>query len=185
MKLKLDNKRLYSIIMIACFIYSGLSLALFIFQVTSVAKVSSFESFLSEVFNTKDVYLEDILEDKNYFQTLLQYNLIEIAFYSSLVLSFLGFLITLIAGLYLLQLMKHKDIQVFKKSFIESVTTSEEKIIIQELEKNNNELTQSELVKKSGLSKVKVHRIIKRLERLKIIEKFPYGMTNKIKLKEK
>ncbi len=199
MKLKLENNKIYSIIMIACFIYSGLSLGMFVFQVTSVSKVTSFESFLFETFNTQDIHMEDILNDENYLQNLFQYNIIEITFYINLVLSLLGFLISLVAGIYLLKLIKDKEsrtrykeiktkkeeVKEFKEDFIESVTMPEEKIVIQELKKNNNELTQSELVKKSGLSKVKIHRIIKRLEKLKIIEKLPYGMTNKIKLKEK
>ena len=58
----------------------------------------------------------------------------------------------------------------------------DEKIVIKELERNEGELTQSDLVRKTKLSKVKVHRIIKRLESLFIVSKYPYGVTNKIKL---
>ncbi|MBI3035785.1 MarR family transcriptional regulator [Candidatus Woesearchaeota archaeon] len=60
----------------------------------------------------------------------------------------------------------------------------DEKIAIGELEKNNGALTQSELVRNTGLSKVKVHRIVKRLESLGIVKKYPYGVTNKIKLEK-
>lgn len=49
---------------------------------------------------------------------------------------------------------------------------------------NNGELTQSDLVRKTKLSKVKVHRIVKRLESLGIVSKYPYGITNKIKLEK-
>jgi uncharacterized membrane protein len=35
------------------------------------------------------------------------------------------------------------------------------------------------------LSKVKVHRIVKRLESLQIIKKYPYGLTNKIRLEKR
>jgi len=64
------------------------------------------------------------------------------------------------------------------------MTTPEEKLVIRELEDAGGELTQSELVKKTGISKVKVHRVIKRLEQLKILSKYPYGVTNKIKVEK-
>jgi len=60
----------------------------------------------------------------------------------------------------------------------------DEKIVIKELERSNGEMTQSDLVRRTKLSKVKVHRIIKRLESLGIISKYPYGITNKIKLEK-
>jgi len=60
----------------------------------------------------------------------------------------------------------------------------DEKIVIKELGRNNGELTQSDLVRKTKLSKVKIHRIVRRLETLEIISKYPYGVTNKIKLEK-
>lgn len=54
--------------------------------------------------------------------------------------------------------------------------------IIGILEKNNGELTQSELVGRSGMGKLKVSRIIRRLEAMKLVKKHPYGMTNLVVL---
>jgi len=62
--------------------------------------------------------------------------------------------------------------------------TPEEKVVIKLLKENDGELTQSELVTRTKLSKVKVHRVIKRLESLNVVSKYPYGVTNKIKLEK-
>ena len=59
----------------------------------------------------------------------------------------------------------------------------EEKLVVKLLEDNNGKLTQSELVRQSNLNKLKVSRIIKKLESSNIINKYPYGMTNNIQLK--
>jgi uncharacterized membrane protein len=60
----------------------------------------------------------------------------------------------------------------------------EEKKILNEIEKYGGTLTQSEIVKSTGFSRVKVHRIIRNLEKKKLIMKQQYGMTNKIVLKK-
>ncbi len=84
-----------------------------------------------------------------------------------------------------MDLLKKKERKKLTKSLIDTMTTPEEKLILKELEEAGGELTQSELVRNTKLSKVKVHRIIKRLEGLEIISKYPYGVTNKIKLEKK
>ncbi len=47
------------------------------------------------------------------------------------------------------------------------------------------EIMQSKIVKKTGLSKVKVSRILKELEQKGMIEKLPNGNTNLVKLDKK
>ncbi|MBI2559230.1 MarR family transcriptional regulator [Candidatus Woesearchaeota archaeon] len=100
----------------------------------------------------------------------------------ALILTFIGSLISIASGVFLIRLLREKETKELKRDVIESMVTPDEKIVITELENNNGALTQSELVKNTGLSKVKVHRIVKRLESLGIIKKYPYGLTNKIKL---
>jgi len=101
-----------------------------------------------------------------------------------LTLTFLGSLIALSAGVSLLRLLRTKETKELKRDVIESMIMPDEKNVITELERNNGELTQSDLVRKTKLSKVKVHRIVKRLESLGIVSKYPYGVTNKIKLEK-
>jgi uncharacterized membrane protein len=102
-----------------------------------------------------------------------------------LIASSSGLIISLLAGFSLIDLLKKKEKKELTKEVIDTMLTPEEKKIILLLEENNDELTQSELVARTKLSKVKISRVIKRLESLKVIGKFPYGMTNKIKLEKK
>lgn len=57
----------------------------------------------------------------------------------------------------------------------------DEAVIIKEILKER-EITQASLMKRAGMDKVKIFRIIERLKQRGIIEKKPYGKTNIIKL---
>jgi hypothetical protein len=61
---------------------------------------------------------------------------------------------------------------------------SEEQKIINALLKHKGEMNQSEILQDTKLSRVKIFRILKRLEKKEIILKKPQGMTNKIILDE-
>lgn len=98
--------------------------------------------------------------------------------------NFLGSLVSIFAGVSLIRLIRKREKKEIKKEIIDTMIMPDEKTVINELENSNGELTQSELVRKSKLSKVKVHRIIKRLESLGIVKKYPFGVTNKIKLEK-
>jgi uncharacterized membrane protein len=58
-----------------------------------------------------------------------------------------------------------------------------EMLVYNLLTNSNNGLTQSKLTLECGLSKVQVHRIVKKLEDKGLIEKHKYGATNKLFLK--
>jgi uncharacterized membrane protein len=70
----------------------------------------------------------------------------------------------------------------FEKQTVAAVLTEDESFVVAELEKNNGELTQQELGWRTNLSKVKIHRILSRLEKRKIIEKINYGKTRLIRI---
>lgn len=57
--------------------------------------------------------------------------------------------------------------------------------IVEAVIENQGEVSQSHLPEETGLSKVKVSRKLKDLERQKIIRREENGMTNKVKLEEK
>lgn len=59
----------------------------------------------------------------------------------------------------------------------------DEKIIIKSIEKADGTIFQSDLVEKSGFDKVKVTRILDRLEGRQLIERKRRGMTNVVILK--
>ncbi len=60
----------------------------------------------------------------------------------------------------------------------------EERKIIKSLIDNKGKDTQTNIVKNTGLSRVKVSRIINRLEQREIIKKIPNGMTNTVDLND-
>jgi len=62
------------------------------------------------------------------------------------------------------------------------VLPEDERIIVELLVKEKK-MEQTHIVAESGLSKVKVSRVLSRLEQRKIIEKKPLGNTNLIKLR--
>lgn len=101
-----------------------------------------------------------------------------------MITSLIGCIVSILAGLSILDLVRKKEKRELTKSIIESMTTPEEKKVILALENAGGELTQAQIVDKVGLTKVKAHRIIKHLEQMKIITKYPYGVTNKIVLEK-
>jgi uncharacterized membrane protein len=73
----------------------------------------------------------------------------------------------------------HKDVSQTLR-FLEG----EERKIITSLIDNQGENTQAEIVKNTGLSRVKVSRILSKLEQKGIIKKIPNGMTNTVALED-
>jgi uncharacterized membrane protein len=87
-------------------------------------------------------------------------------------------------GISLWQLIREKELMSVKENISSLLLAPEEKTIIEELKKSGGQLNQNQLVKRTGLSKVKVHRALVRLETRKIVKKYPYGLTNKIVLEK-
>ncbi len=87
----------------------------------------------------------------------------------------------LIAVFLIVLYAKGKD----KKNIIINSLVENEEAVVDELSKaKGNELWQKQLQIKTGLSKVKLSRLLKSLEARKVITKEQYGNTNKIKLSE-
>lgn len=80
---------------------------------------------------------------------------------------------------------KTKKIQIEKqrKPIDYSKLDKDEKIIIKAIEEANGTIFQSDLVEKSGFDKVKVSRILDKLEGRQLIERKRRGMTNVVVLK--
>lgn len=176
--------------MILCFIYGGVSLVVFAFQSYSLIQAEESQQHINERINeiNESNFVSDFQRppfEANISRRGFWGGGRTTIFYPIIIISFLGSVISILAGLSLMDLLRKKERKELTKNVIDLMTTPEEKIVIKELEENNNELTQSELVKRTKLSKVKIHRIIKRLESLKVVSKYPYGITNKIKLEKK
>tara|TARA_Y100000034_G_scaffold135400_1_gene207182 strand:+ start:806 stop:1288 length:483 start_codon:yes stop_codon:yes gene_type:complete len=100
--------------------------------------------------------------------------------------------IVLVIGLFLIFskeetkiITKTKKIHVEKqrKPIDYSKLDKDEKIIISSIEEENGTIFQSNLVEKTGFSKVKVSRILDKLEGRQITERKRRGMTNVVVLK--
>ena len=101
-----------------------------------------------------------------------------------LVYSFFGMIISALAGVAIYSQSKMKEKEGATHSTHAVKLQPDGREVVKLLQDNGGTLTQSELVKKSGMNKLRVSRIIKRLEKLNVIQKHPYGMTNNITLEQ-
>ena len=185
MKPKFKKSDWHFIVMVLCFIYGGVSLLFFVMQMSPFMGTNGmppgrgFEINILGNFSgipnpaglngTQRVFLEPEVSR---------------FFYIIIFVSLFGSFVSITAGLSLMNLLRKKERKELTKGLIDTMTTPEEKLVIRILNENGGELTQSELVRRTRLSKVRVHRVIKRLESLNIVDKYSYGLTNKIKLND-
>lgn len=171
----------HTLVMILCFVYSGIAIVLFITQFATFVQFSAQSPPWGTIASNTSAEFH-MPTNMTSFRERPYNPRINTMFYVTTILSLFGAIVSLLAGFSLLSLLKKKERKKLTKDVISTMTTPEEKLVIGELEENGGELTQSELVRRTKLSKVKVHRIVKRLESLKVVSKYPYGVTNKIKL---
>ena len=174
-----NKRRIYWTIAIICLIYGGITLLMFVFSLYFNHARTQFNPppYISNISNVPSTY--GMAKQAVIFRPMPHILPTIIS-----ILTFIGSLVSIGAGISLLKLVREKETKELKREVIDSMIMPDEKIVIRELEKNNGALTQSELVRNTALSKVKVHRIVKRLESLEIVKKYPYGITNKIKLEK-
>lgn len=128
---------------------------------------------------------------KNANSILVIYNVGAKGFNFSLILLWFFSILLIIGGFYFFLNKKHKkDIAAIKKNISsEDITKNlfdeEKKIVEVLLEHKGKEMWQKQLLLKTGLSKVKLSRKLRNLEFKEIIEKIPYGNTNKVRIKPK
>ena len=100
--------------------------------------------------------------------------------------------IVLVIGLFLI-FSKEPERIIIKKQKVEvekkrkpidySKLDKDEKIVVKKIEEANGTIFQSDLVDKSGFSKVKVSRILDKLEGRQLLERKRRGMTNVVVLR--
>ena len=165
------SNRLYWIIAILCLVYAGVSLIVFVRQLdaTHAREQRPRLGGLQRNLTANGDEVERVRS----------------SLVLSLIVNFFGMVTSLLAGISLLNLLRNRESKALTKELLDSIILPDEKLVIQSLEANGGELTQSELVKQTDLSKVKIHRIVKRLEEQGIVKKYPYGLTNKIRLEKK
>lgn len=178
------KRNFYTLIMILSLIYGGVSLLFFLMQFSVVSS----PEFASVFSNNTSSQLNDTANlsngDRPEWRQPRPPAGITNVIYPTLFISLSGSIISIMAGLSIYFLLRKKEKEELTKGMLNVILTPEEKKVIDILEKSGRELTQSDIVSRTGLSKVKVSRVIKRLESLRIVKKYQYGMTNKIVLEE-
>ena len=186
-----ESHRKENAVMILCFIYAGVSLLIFFFQVAPIIQGYGLRPELGERLGLADLnntVNRPMRQPGIPYPTPLGIVRLESRVSSFLYLlsfaSLFGTIASLLAGLSLMNLLKKKEHRELSKAIVDTMTTPDEKKVLKALEDSGGELTQSELVRQCNLSKVRVHRIVKRLEQHHVVSKYPYGVTNKIKLEQ-
>jgi uncharacterized membrane protein len=107
------------------------------------------------------------------------------------ILPFIGGILLLLSGSTLLNLSSNvlhrgyalRSREKFAKKrdkMLDLMLNEDEKKVIRLMGENSNGVLQSNLVIKSGFSKVKMHRILKKLENKDLIRRGRFGITNKV-----
>lgn len=179
--------------MILCFLFGGYSLILYLMQIYSIFWQTETvmgirregEIFPAPIFS-RELREENISNITN--ASMPPRNFVienpSSLLFSPFSITFLIMgIISLFAGFAIWNLIREKEIKSTKKAILDVFLLPEEKKVLNEIEKYGGSLTQSELTKTTGFSRVKIHRIIRNLEKKNLIMKQQYGMTNKIVLK--
>ena len=188
--------RKYAVVMILCFLFGGFSIIMYLMQVYSVFWRNDIVlplgqgniSFPAPVENF--AFRENATNETGNNTTALRRRFpneepsVMLSSPNSLMLLLTG-IVSLLAGLSLWSLIREKEIRSTKKMIFDSFLLPEEKKVLSEIEKRGGSATQSEISRNTGLSRVKIHRIIKNLEKKNLVKKQPYGMTNRIVLERK
>lgn len=185
----LHSDKKYVAIMVFCFLYGGYSILSFALQAyTSVWRVELIGFPVAGQGN--DRRIEDFNrfrpEDGNFASTARSFPQEPLAgILSPIALSwFFGGMISILAGLSIWNLIRKREIKKIKQETANNLLLPDEKKVIDALKKSDFEMAQAKLARETGLSKVQVHRAVKRLEAKGVLEKHNYGLTNKIILKK-
>lgn len=181
-KMKQDfMRKRYVIIAIICFIFggyfilSGIQEAYMISEFHTKGNFGSNESFAERNMTERNSAAnrpEDFYPDR-----FLRINEAQFPKY---ILTLFGGAVMILAGFSLFRLTKKKEIEHLREEMAGIFLLPDEKLVFDAIKMSGGELTQKEIVFKTGLSKVKVHRVLNKLEGSGIIRRYPYGMTKKI-----
>ncbi len=185
----------YVAVMILCFLFGGYSLILYLMQVYSIFWQTETvmgirregEIFPAPVFS-RELREENILNRTNMSipprKNFIIENSSSLLFSPfSITLLIMGF-ISLLAGFSIWNLIREKELKSTRKILLDTLLLPDEKKVLDMITEHDGSLTQNEIVRNTGFSRLKVHRIIKNLEKKNLIIKQQYGMTNKIILKK-
>ncbi|MAG77982.1 hypothetical protein CL616_01315 [archaeon] len=172
--MKQGETNFQNVMSIICFIYAGISLILFFVFLVVVIKGGNV------------LYINRLLSSKFPQAGMISTSILKFMATVVMSVSFFSFVVSLLSGIGL-QKKSHKEVvkevkEEENNKVSEDLLTDDEKKIVNILKDNNKSMTQSDLTKESEMSKVKIHRVLKRLEGKKVVSKYSFGMTNRIRL---
>lgn len=182
-----ESKKKYSILALLCILYAGFAMILFAGQIYTTVWIGEVNEPRIDQNNQSDMNFFDLnSRPSNGPFPRIREPMSPIAALTSpmALLLFLSGILSFFSGISIWFLVREKEIKAIKQQTATNLLLPEENKVINALRKANYELTQSKLVKETGLTKVQVHRVLKRLEAKGAIEKHGYGLTNKILLKK-
>jgi len=178
----------YVAVMVLCFLFGGFSIGSYLLQAYSAV----WQEDIGRVIRgeAREIQPMPVFNESNFTNaTAFERNRFSINPYSALVSPISLILLStgiasLLAGFAIWNLVREKEIKSTKKAMLDIFLLPEEKKVLEEIEKEGGSIRQNELVRNTGFSRVKVHRVIKNLEKKNLVMKQQYGMTNKIALKK-
>jgi uncharacterized membrane protein len=175
-----NEYRRYFAVMIICFVVGGFAITAFFIEAYTNLLGREFLGFRPRLENLTNV--TDALRRGDTVPPVPGRSLAMLSPFVFVLL--LSGIVLIIGGIALWSLTREKELKHTREKLTDLLLLPDEKTVIQELRKSNGEMTQSQLVIKTGLSKVKVHRVVKSLTLKGIIKKYEYGLTNKIILEK-
>ena len=180
------SDRKYFLLVAICFLYAGF--ALVSFGITLYA-----ESFSQNNFNENSDFNISLFNNNSDFNFSSNFrnpgarrpDLFGVMLGASAMNFLIGGLVSLLSGVALASLLLKKGKKEITHKITSKLLLPDEKKVFDLLARSTDGLTQSKLTLESNLGKVKISRIVSKLEEKGIIDKHKYGATNKIFLKDK
>jgi uncharacterized membrane protein len=167
-------KRKFVAVMMLCFLLGGYFIFSFISQIYALAIRGALDNF------REDGNISNLSNGNNQTSGFFREPRAPYPLSPFILTDLIGGIVLIIAGWSIWYIGKEKEMKVIREDVTNMLLLPEEKMVIDELKKAGGEITQKELVRKTGLSKVKIHRILNKLESKKLIKRYPYGTTKKI-----
>ena len=174
----LQNK--FMMVMVLCFIFGGF----FVISFVSEASIS-LNRPQGKGIPKFDRINGNFTDDFTLNRTVLGRQVTGNPLSSNALVDLLSGIVFIIAGLAIWYSIKEKETKKIEENVVHKYLTSDEKKVMNELKEAKGELTQKEIMVKTGFSKSKIHRVLIKLENRDIIERHPFGMTKKVVIKKK
>ena len=163
------NNRFQKIALLLCIVFSVISAIIFAYQVYAFATKGSTPAPPNDA-PTRPQPQDDLFRGVSRDSPVF------------LVYSFIGIIISALSAVAIYRSISLKEKDGVKQTVAIVKVQPNGKRLVKLLQENKGVLTQSELVRKSGMDKLRVSRELRRLEKLNVVRKHPYGMTNSITL---